>query len=83
MQITYRDHAVVRMIERRLIPSEIEQVLLKPDGVIKQSKDKAIYYKKLRHRKDNLIAVVAIKNEFSFEVITVLINFEVTDDSSN
>ncbi len=69
------------MIERRLTPTEVEHVLLFADGVIPQTKDKAIYYKKMRGRKDNLIAIVAVKNHDEFEVITVLVNFEVHHDA--
>lgn len=52
--------------------------LLKPDGVIKQSLDKYIYYKKLKGRSDNMVAAVAItKKHKSFEVLTVMVDFEV------
>lgn len=83
MKVVYRDHAVSRMIERRLTPQEIEHVLFFADGIIKQSKDKAIYYKKMRGRKDNLIAVVAVKKNDNFEVVTVMVRFEVTHDTKN
>jgi hypothetical protein len=46
--------------------------------VIKQSRDKSIYYKKLKERKDNLVAAVTlVKSKNEFEIITVMVNFEV------
>jgi len=81
VKVVYRDHAVTRMIERHLTPKEVEHVVLFADGTIPQSKDKVIYYKKMRGRKDNLIAVVAIKHVEEIEVITVLVNFEVNHDT--
>lgn len=70
------------MIERHLTPTEVEHVLLFADGVIPQTKDKSVYYKKMRGRKDNLIAAVAVQNHADeLEVITVLVNFEVTHDT--
>jgi hypothetical protein len=57
---------------------EVEMILLEPDGVIKQSLDKYIYYKNLKGRTDNMIAAVTItKKHKSFEVLTVMIDFEV------
>ena len=53
-------------------------ILNEPDGVIKQSQDKSIYYKKLKARDDNMVAAVAlIKTKGSFEILTVMIDFEV------
>jgi hypothetical protein len=79
MEYTFSAHAVQRMIERRLTPADINAVISRPDGTIPQSRDKTIFFKRLRNRKDNLIAVVAVKksNQVSLEIITVLINFEV------
>ena len=79
MEHTYSAHAVQRMIERRISTAEIDAIIANPDGTIPQSRDKTIFYKRLRHRKDNLIAIVAVKrpNQGSLEVITVLVNFEV------
>ncbi len=78
MEFKYSSHAVSRMIERKISTQEVELVVNDPDGKIKQSKDKYICYKKLKNRKDNLIAVVAvIKNRVFFEIITVMVNFEV------
>lgn len=40
--------------------------------------DKFIYYKQVKDRKDNALAAVTVKIEKNrFEVITVMINFEV------
>jgi hypothetical protein len=78
MHIKYSSHSVDRMVQRNLSTTDIELILSEPDGKIKQSQDKYIYYKKLKGRKDNLIAAVAVtKNKTTFEIVTVLINFEV------
>jgi hypothetical protein len=76
--VKYRAHAVDRMLERKISTTEVEMILLEPDGVIKQSLDKYIYYKKLKGRTDNMIAAVTITKMYkSFEVLTVMIDFEV------
>ena len=78
MDITYGGHAVERMEERKISVSEVELILSRPDGEIIQSKDKIIFYKKIKYRNDNLIAAVTVKKSANqFEVITVMINFEV------
>jgi hypothetical protein len=78
MDVKYRSHAVDRMLERKISTTEIELILADPDGVIKQSLDKYIYYKKLKGRTDNMVAAVTItKKHKSFEVLTVMIDFEV------
>ena len=78
MLIIYTEHAVQRMLERNITPEIIRSIIEKPDGTIKQSFDKYIFYKKVKGRKDNKIAIVTVKKaEKSFEVITVMINFEV------
>jgi len=78
MEITYTAHAVERMMQRKIFPQEVELLLSKPDGTIKQSMNKFIYYKQFKGRKDNALAAVTVKIENSrFEVITVMINFEV------
>lgn len=78
MEIKYRSHAVDRMLQRNITTAEVELVISEPDGTIKQSKDKFIYYKKLKGRKDNLIAAVTImKSKDNIEVLTVMIDFEV------
>ncbi len=78
MEIKYRSHAVNRMLQRKISTVEVELILNEPDGVIKQSLDKFIFYKKLKGRKDNLIAAVTlIKSKETFEVLTVMIDFEV------
>jgi hypothetical protein len=78
VDVKYRAHAVDRMLERKISTTEVEVILLEPDGVIKQSLDKYIYYKKLKGRTDNMIAAVTItKKHKSFEVLTVMIDFEV------
>ena len=65
------------MLQRRISPQEVENILTEPDGVIRQSKDKFIAYKKIRGRRDNLLAAVAVEDAGVWEVITVMVNFEV------
>jgi hypothetical protein len=78
MVITYSDHAVSRMMERTISVSDVTLILSHPDGKIKQSADKWIFYKHLSSRKDNLVAAVAVeKKGNSWEIVTVMINFEV------
>jgi len=79
--ILYSEHAVGRMMQRKITVGEIEMVINSPDGKIKQSKDKYVYYKKIPGRKDNLIAVVTANTgkTNTTEVITVMINFEVRE----
>ncbi len=78
MEIRYSPHAVDRMFQRQISTIEVEDLLIKPDGVIKQSRDKVIAYKKIRGRNDNSLAVVAVERDGNFEVVTVMVNFEVT-----
>jgi hypothetical protein len=78
VKIKYRSHAVDRMLQRKITTFEVELILSDPDGTIKQSRDKYIYFKRLKGRKDNLIAaVMLIKSQDEIEVLTVLIDFEV------
>jgi hypothetical protein len=78
MEIKYRTHAVDRMLQRNITTAEVELVISEADGTIKQSRDKFIYYKKLKGRKDNLIAAVTlVKSKDAFEVLTVMIDFGV------
>lgn len=65
------------MLQRRISPQEVEDILTEPDGVIRQSRDKFIAYKKIRGRRDNMLAAVAVKDGRMWEVITVMVNFEV------
>ena len=78
MEIRYTDHAVRRMQERKISPDEVELIIRKPDGVIEQSNDKSIFFKKIKRRNDNMIAAVTVlRAKTLYEVITVMINFEV------
>ena len=78
MEIRYTPHAVERMMQRNISPQEVELLLSKPDGTIQQSMDKFIYFKQIKGRKDNALAAVTVKIESNrFEVITVMVNFEV------
>lgn len=78
MEIKYTPHAVERMIQRKVSPQEVELLLGDPDGTIVQSMEKFIYYKKIKGRKDNALAAVAVqKKNDQYEVITVMVNFEV------
>ena len=66
------------MLQRRITTIQIERILNDPGGMIHQSRDKIIFYKTLKDRKDNaLAAVTALKGADTYEVITVMINFEV------
>lgn len=67
------------MVQRRISPQEVENILTEPDGVIRQSKEKFIAYKKIRGRKDNLLAAVTVEDAGVWEVITVMVNFEVRE----
>ncbi len=79
MEIKFHPHAVERMLERKISVAEIELIITQPDGKIQQSKDKAIMYKAIPKRKDNLVAAVVVEifSRNLFEIITVLVNFEV------
>jgi hypothetical protein len=78
MNIKYSAHAVDRMLQRKITTTQIERILNDPDGMIHQSKDKIIFYKILKERKDNALAVVTVlRGVDTYEVITVMINFEV------
>ena len=77
MEIKYSSHAVERMLHRRISPQEVEDILTEPDDVIRQSRDKFIAYEKIRGRRDDLLAAVAVEDGRVWEVITVMVNFEV------
>ncbi len=78
MELVFSKHAVEQMINRDISPKEVETLVNRPDGRIDQSRDKQVIYKRLPRRKDNLIAaVVILQKANSFEVITVMHNFEV------
>jgi len=65
------------MNERKISTLDVENIINSPDGTIEQSLDKKIFYKELPSRNDNIIAVVALEQEVTFEILTVMINFEV------
>jgi hypothetical protein len=78
VEIKYSSHAVERMIQRNITTQDVELLITDPDGTIKQSRDKIIFYRKIEHRKDNLMAAVTVlKTKSSYEVITVMVNFEI------
>jgi len=77
MEVIYSTHGVERMFEHVIPPSKVEAVLRAPDGVIHQSRDKIIAFKRFDERNDNAIAVVAVADTGVYEVITVMIEFEV------
>jgi lipopolysaccharide biosynthesis protein len=72
-----RVRAAITMIERQISTTQVEEVLLKPDGRILQSQDKVISYREFQGRKDNSIAIVAVERDGNFEVVTVMVNLEV------
>jgi len=77
MEIKYSSHSVDRMIQRQISTKEVEDLLARPDGTIRQSKDKVIAYKHIEGRKDDSLAVVAVERDSNVEVVTVMVNFEV------
>ncbi len=82
MEIVYTEHAVERMSERKIPPALVRDILLHPDGKIRQSLDKWIFYKRFPERTDNSIAAVAVHLQGEvWEVITVMIHFEVKHES--
>ena len=79
METKFSSHAVERMFQREIPAQEVEDLLAKPDGVIRQSRDKMIAYKRIDGRTDNSVAVVAVEGKGAWEVITVMVNFEVRE----
>lgn len=79
METKFSSHAVERMFQREIPAQEVENLLAKPDGVIRQSRDKMIAYKRIGGRTDNSVAVVAVEGKGAWEVITVMVNFEVRE----
>lgn len=77
MEVKYSSHCVDRMIQRRISTTEVEDLLARPDGTIRQSKDKVVAYKHIEGRNDNSVAVVAVERDSNVEVVTVMVNFEV------
>lgn len=81
MIIKYRQHAVDQMYARKITGSVVESVITSYDGSpVIQSPDKRIFYKKIRGRSDNLIAVVVlsiVNQPEILEVLTVMVRFEV------
>lgn len=77
MDIRYSSHAVERMFQRRISAQEVESLLANPDGVVRQSRDKVIAHKNIEGRRDNSVAVVALEGKDAWDVITVMVNFEV------
>lgn len=77
MEIVYTSHAVDRMRERKITPAAVETVLSAPDGTIQQSRDKTIFYKRIKGRSDNSLAAVALRRaNDSYDILTVMIYFE-------
>lgn len=56
------------MIQKQISTAEVEDVLAKPDGLVKQSQDKIIAHKKMSIRTDNALAVVAVERAGNFIV---------------
>ena len=77
MQIVFSKHAVDQMTVRNINTDDVELILKEPDGIVSQSRDKSVYYKRLKGRLDNLLAVVVVRVGETIEVITVMHNFEV------
>ena len=69
MNVKYSAHAVDRMLQRKITTIQIERILNDPDGMIYQSRDKIIFYKVLKERKDNaLVVVTVLKDADTYEV---------------
>lgn len=79
METKFSSHAVERMFQREISAQEVEDLLAKPDGVIRQSRDKMIAYKRIDGRTDNSVAVVAVEGKGAWDVITVMVNFEMRE----
>jgi hypothetical protein len=80
MKLEFTAHAVIRMQERKISVEEVEEIIRNPDGTISQSKQKIIFYKKVKWRNNNMIAAVtALKTKSHFTVITVMVNFMVKE----
>ncbi|MCY4531834.1 MAG: DUF4258 domain-containing protein [Gammaproteobacteria bacterium] len=77
MEFRYSTHAVDRMIQRQISTVEVEEILINPDGLIRQSRDKVVAFKKIEGRSDNSLAVVAVERDGNIDVVTVMVNFEV------
>ena len=53
---------------------EIEAILNTPDGKLKQSKDKFLFYKKLKGQSDNMLAAVSVvENIYFYEIMQLLV----------
>ncbi len=63
------------MTTRRISTTEVEEILVSPNGLIAQSQDKVIAYREFAGRSGNAVAVVAVKRDQNFEVVTVMVNF--------
>ncbi len=78
MEIVFSEHAVIRMLERSITPDMVRAIIRSPMGKIRQSRDKWIFYKSFAVRRDNHVAAVVVERVGErFEVITVMIDFEV------
>ena len=78
MEIVFSEHAVTRILERKITLEMVKAIINSPTGKIRQSKGKWIFYKSFPVRRDNNIAAVVVERLGDrFEVITVMINFEV------
>ena len=73
-ELIFRSHAIERMMERDISSAMVDKILKSPDGVINQSFEKKIVYKRIKNRSDNLIAIVILGRS---EVLTVMNFFEV------
>ncbi len=73
-ELLYTEHAVKRMLERKISTEVINDIVKSFDGKILQTCDKEILYKKIKNRDDNLIAIILVQNT---EILTVMNNFEI------
>ena len=78
MEIVFSKHAVEQMHKRLISANEVEFMVQHPDGLVKQSHDKEVFYKRFPKRTDNLLAVVAVRLFGNIlEIVTVMHHFEV------
>jgi hypothetical protein len=76
MLLVYSPHAIERMRQRSISFEEIQRIVDEPDGTIRQTMDKTIYFKNVSGRQDNDLAVVAVTRvDESREVLTVMHRF--------
>jgi len=63
------------MLQRNTSTKDVELILSEPDGKIELSQNKYFFIKKLKGRKDNLVATVTVLRAVdTFGIVTLTIN---------